>query len=61
MKKNPSNQKSQNLDMISQRNHQMNMRESFENENHKTHEIKNEIDSYYDSKMNVNLYEYRLR
>ena len=29
----------------------MNMREIFENENRKTHEIKNEIDSKYDFKM----------
>ena len=40
-----------NLDLISQRNHRINMREIFENENRKKLKLKLKIDSNYDLKM----------
>ena len=49
-KKNPRNQKSLNLDLISRINHQMNKGKISENKIAKT-EIKREINSNYNSKM----------
>ena len=58
---NPWNKKSLNLDLISQRNHQMNKREFFENKNHETTKLRTKLNQITILKKNEKLYEDRLR